>query len=95
MIWAAISCYSAGLIIILHGRITASDYVDISRNHVHPIVQMFRKNDTIFHYENSPMPTARSAQSWFKEHERALQQLLWPAQLPDISIIKTVVSFRG
>jgi hypothetical protein len=56
---------------------------------------MFRKNDIIFHDENSPMHTARSAQSWFEEHEDALQHLPWPAQLPHLSIIETVVSFRG
>jgi len=94
-IWAAISCYSAGPIITLHGRITASDYVDILRNHVHPMVQMFRKNDAIFHDDNSPMHTARSAQSWFEEHEDALQHLPCPAQLPNLSIIETVISFKG
>ena len=92
---AAITCYSAGPIITLRGRITASNYVDISRNHVHPMVQMFRKNDEIFHDDNSPMHTARSAQSWFEEHEDAIHHLPCPAQLPDLTIIESVVSFRG
>ena len=34
IIWAAISWYSAGL--TLSGRITASDYVDILGNQLHP-----------------------------------------------------------
>jgi len=55
MIWAAISCYSAGPIMTLHCPVTASDYVGISRNHVRTMVQMFRKNYTILHIENSPM----------------------------------------
>jgi hypothetical protein len=41
IILAAISFYSAGPIITLHGRITASDYVDISRYHLHPKIQIF------------------------------------------------------
>jgi len=43
MIWAAISCSSAGLIITLNGRITASVYVYILDKQVHPRVQMFPK----------------------------------------------------
>ena len=74
-IWAAISCYSAGPITTLHGRITASDYVDISRNHVHPMVQMFRKSDAIFHEDNSSTHTDRSAQPWFEDHEDVIHHL--------------------
>jgi hypothetical protein len=49
IIWAAISWYSAGPIITLHGRTTASDYVDILGNQMHPVVQMlFPNNDANF-----------------------------------------------
>jgi len=41
-----------------------------------------------------PMHTARSVQSWFEEHEDALQRLLWPAQSPHLDNIEPVVSFR-
>jgi hypothetical protein len=39
--------------------------------------------------------TARSIQSWFEEHNDALQHLPWPAQLPKLNTIKPLVSFRG
>jgi len=73
MIWAAISCYSAGPLITLHGRITASDYMGILGNQVLPVVQIFPDNDTIFQGESSPIHTCRNVQSWFEEHENALQ----------------------
>jgi len=38
-IWAAISWYSSGLVIILSGQITASNYVDILGNQLHPMIQ--------------------------------------------------------
>jgi hypothetical protein len=41
MVWAAISCYSVGPIITLHGRITAWEYVGRSDNKVHPMIQTF------------------------------------------------------
>jgi hypothetical protein len=67
--------------------------MDILGNQVHPVVQMmFPKNDTIFQNENSPIHTARSVQSWFDEHEDALQHLPWQAQLLGLNIIKPVWS---
>ena len=93
-IWAAISCYSAGPIITLNGQIAASDYVDILGNQVRPVVQMFLPNNgAIFQDDIPPMLTARSVQSWFEEHEDALQHLLWPAQSPHLNIIEPLVSF--
>jgi hypothetical protein len=41
--------YSVGLIITLHGRITAREYVDRLCNQVHPMIQMlFLKNYEFF-----------------------------------------------
>jgi hypothetical protein len=39
--------------------------------------------------------TARTVQSWFEEHEDALQHLPWPAQSPELNTIKPLVGFRG
>jgi hypothetical protein len=54
LIWTEISWYSAGPTITLHVLITASDYVDNSRNHVRPVIQMFRKNYANLHDEIRP-----------------------------------------
>jgi len=48
------------------------------------MVQMFPNNDAVFQDGNSPVDTKRIVESWFEEHEDALQQLPWPAQSPDI-----------
>jgi hypothetical protein len=69
--------------------------VDIVENPVHPMVQiLFPNNDAIFQDDNSHTHCARSAQSWFDEHEDALQHLPWPAQLPDKYHQTIVVIFR-
>ena len=54
VIWAAISWHSAGSVISLNGRITASDYVDTLGNQVHPVVQMLPKNAVFFPNDISP-----------------------------------------
>jgi hypothetical protein len=60
MIWAATSWYSAVPIITLNGRITASDYVDILGNQMHPMVQMlYRNNDAVFQDDILPIHTAK------------------------------------
>jgi len=79
MMWAAISWYSARPVITLNGRITASDYMHILGNDVHPVVQqLFPNSDVVFQDDISPIRTARSVQSWFGEHEDALYQIPWP-----------------
>jgi len=90
-IWAAISWYSADPRITLNSQITASDYVDIVGNQVHLMVQMMFLTMMQF-FKISFIHTARSVQSWFEEHEDAFQHLPWPAQLPDLNIVKPLWS---
>jgi len=60
MIWVASSWYSAVPIITLNGRITASDYIDILGNQMHPVVQMlYPNNDAVFQDDSSPIHTAK------------------------------------
>ena len=68
--------------------------MDILGSQVHPVVQvLFPNNDAIFQ-DNLPIHTARSVQSWFEQHEDALQHLLWLTQSPTLNIIESLVSFR-
>jgi hypothetical protein len=93
VIWAPKSWDSAGRLITLNGQITAVDYVDILGSQVHPAVQiLFPNNDAVFQHDNLPIHTARIVQSWFEEHEDALQQLPWPAQPPDLNITELLWS---
>jgi hypothetical protein len=82
MVWAAISWYSVGPIITLHGRITAKEYMDRLGNKVHPMIQTLFPNNALFQDDNALIYTAGTVQSWFEEHEVKLQHLPWPAQSP-------------
>jgi len=58
IMWAAISWYSAGSVIIRNGRITASEYVGILGKQVNPMVQkLFHSNDATLQDDNSSIHT--------------------------------------
>jgi hypothetical protein len=64
MVWAAISWYSVGPIITLHGRITAREYVDRFGNRVHPMIQgLFPNNDAVFQDDSAPIHTVGTVRS--------------------------------
>jgi hypothetical protein len=49
MVWTAISWYSIGPILTLHGQITAREYVERLGNQAHPMIRtLFPKNDAVF-----------------------------------------------
>ena len=95
VIFAAMSWYSAGPLVTLNCRITASDYVDTVGNQVLPAVQMsFPKNIAVFQRDYSPA------------HSQKCSVLVWAAwrctstssQANTIARLKyhwtSVVSFR-
>jgi hypothetical protein len=87
--WIAISWYSAGPVIITNGRITASDYMGIVGNQVHPVVQMlFPYIDAVFQDDNWHIHTARSVESWLEQHEDTLQHLPWPPKSSNLNTIE-------
>jgi hypothetical protein len=51
--------YSGLPIITLHGRITASEYMDRLGNQVHPMIQtLFLNSDAVFQDDNASIHTA-------------------------------------
>jgi hypothetical protein len=79
--------YSVGPIIILHGQITAREYMDKLGNQVYPMIQtLFPNNDEVFQEDNAPIHTAGTVQSLFEQHEGELQHFPWPARSPYLNI---------
>ena len=61
--------------------------MDILGSQVHPVVQvLFPNNDAVFQ-DDLPI-----VQSWFEQHEDALQHLLCLAQSPTLNIIESLWS---
>jgi hypothetical protein len=93
MVWAAISWYSVGHIVIFHGGITAREYMDRLGNQVHPMIQMlFPNKDAVLQDDSASIHTAGTVQSWFEENEGEHDP--WPAQSAHLNNIETLlVSF--
>jgi hypothetical protein len=92
-VWAAMSWYSVGPIITLHGRIIAREYVDRLYNQVHPLIRtLFPNNDAVFQDDNSLIHTAETVQSWFQEHKDEIKHLPWPPQSPHLNITEPLWS---
>jgi hypothetical protein len=72
VVWAAISWHSFGPFIILHGRITAREYMDRLGIQMHPMIQTFPNKDVVFQDDSAPIHTAGTVPSWFEEHEGEL-----------------------
>jgi hypothetical protein len=91
MVWAAMSWYSVCPIVILNGRITAREYVDMLGNEAHPMIQtLFPNNDEVF--QDDPIHAAETAQCWFEEHETEFQHLPRPPQSPVFNITESLWS---
>ncbi|CAI9538595.1 unnamed protein product [Staurois parvus] len=95
MVWAAISWYSAGPIITLKGRVTASDYVQILANHVHPMFQTLFPKDSAICQDNAPIHTVGVVKLQFDEHADEVSHLAWEPQLLDLNIIEPLWSNVG
>jgi hypothetical protein len=64
LVWTAISWYSVGSIITLHGRITARKNVDRLGNQVNPMIQkLFPNSDAVFQDDSAPIHIAGTVQS--------------------------------
>jgi hypothetical protein len=81
------------VVLTLHGRITAREYVDRLGNQVNPIIQtLLPNNNAVFQENNATIHIAGTVQSWFEEHEGELHHLTWPPQSPYLNIIKPLWS---
>jgi hypothetical protein len=55
-------------IIALHGRHTASEYVDRLGNQMPPMIHsLFSNNNVVIQHDNAPIHTAGTLQSWFED----------------------------
>ena len=91
MMWGPIFWCTADYTITMNSRITASDYADILGNLGHPMVhKLFPNNDAVFQDDNSLIHAAGRVQSWFEEHDEALQRLPWPAKSPELNVTETL-----
>ena len=90
MVWGMFCWYGSGPLVLLEGKQTAMQYLDILADQVHPAMLQFYEGDGYFMDDNATIHRARIVRDWFNEHQSDFQQLSWTPQSPDLNPIENV-----
>ena len=82
--------YGSDPLVLLEGKQTAMQYLDILADQVHPAMLQFYEGDGYFMDDNATIHRARIVRDWFNEHQSDFQQLSWTPQSPDLNPIENV-----
>lgn len=88
MVWAAISFHGVVDLVVLDGRQTSSDYIELLEVQKINFQEMFNGQRFIFQQDNAPIHTARRVKQWFLDNN--VEFLGWPAVSPDLNIIENL-----
>jgi hypothetical protein len=88
MVWGCISWNGTGRLHRIDGPMNAAKYCEILSDSLLGSLadQSTPISDIIYQQDNDPKHTSRLAMKWFRDH--GFQMLPWPAQSPDMNIIK-------
>jgi transposase len=89
MVWGCFMKDKLGPLVKLEGRITATVYIDVLKNHLLPFLDDLDDQENYFFQEdNAPIHTARVVKSWKEEND--INSIPWPAQSPDLNPIENL-----
>ena len=88
MVFGMISAAGPGPLVRLHGRINASVYKELLKQHVLPTLKTAVNQPAVFMQDNAPCHTAKSIKKFLSEENVTVMD--WPAQSPDMNPIENV-----
>lgn len=88
MVWGTFSYYGSSNLVLIEGRATAQDYVNMLNDNLIPNLQTLLPNGGFFQQDNAPIHTARLTTQWLLNQN--IQVLPHPPLSPDMNPIENV-----
>ena len=89
MIWGCICYDGVGTLTAVEGNINSATYIDIlDKNLWSVVVWYFEGKEYLFMDDNAPVHRAHNVDNYKDQNE--VTSMEWPAQLPDLNIIKNI-----
>lgn len=86
MVWGAITSKGVVELVVLNGRQTSKDYLELLKTQKIKITEKLEQQSYIFQQDNAPIHTAKIIKQWFQLEK--MNVLDWPALSPDLNIIE-------
>lgn len=90
MVWGSFSSQGVGDIHLVDGNMDGDQYTRILDKRLASSAKRagLKRGDFVFQQDNDPKHTSGLAQEWLEDHR--IDQLMWPAQSPDLNPIETL-----
>ena len=90
-LWGCFSWHGPGPLIVLHGSMNSTNYVDILSDVLLPFVQEHFLNRQITFQDDNAIPhRAKMVEEWFRIHTNQFNRLQWPSQSPDLNPLENI-----
>ena len=83
MVWGAFSAYGMSNIVIIDGRLSSLNYIEVLRENLLPLISPYPSQIMLFQQDNCLVHTARATKQWLDSQN--IECMNWPSLSPDLN----------